>query len=356
MSFFDSKVSTLYIKQYALKGFLTNVQVNPSATLLERTVLGDSGMRHQRGIEAGSLAIEGWHDDTATLGLDAALAVLRADTDGEVATFWPYGETRENLGYSAGAALLEGYEITSQVGNLVAVKANLMANGIFDRSKSLNALKTVTATTSETSIDDNIVTNGLFASDTGWTKGSNWRIASGVADQSTPTASDLSQVPTFALVEGQSYEVVYTVLNRSTGAIVVKVGGTSGTSRTTNATFTETIVAGSGAEITFTADGTWDGDIDVVSMILAGTDGGIFIVHVTAFSASGGNTQWKLHLEESSDDAVGDAFAAKSTITITAVSASRVTFSGAFERYVRLRAERDATSGSLTYQTSYVRS
>ena len=96
-----------------------------------------------------------------------------------------------------------------------------------------------------------IITNGAFGSDTGWTKGTNWRIASGVADQSTPTASDLEQTPSTALVEGQAYEVVYTTLNRTVGAIVVKVGGTSGTSRTTNATFTEIIVAGSGTLIEF---------------------------------------------------------------------------------------------------------
>ncbi len=244
MSFFDSKVSKLYVAQYDLTAALTNVQVNPSAKLLDKTVLGDDGMKHQRGIEDGSIAIEGYYEDTAAFGLDVALDALKADTDGEVATYWPAGDTREYLGYSAGAALLEGYEYTSRVGSLVTARANLVGNGTFDRPKSLNAKKTVTASTNETSIDD---------------------------------------------------------------------------------------AASSSA-------------------------GGIFIVHIVAFSATGGNAQWKLHLQESSDDGSGDAFAAISSITITAVGATRVTFSGAFERYVRLRAERDATSGSLTYQTSYVRS
>ena len=114
-----------------------------------------------------------------------------------------------------------------------------------------------------------IITNGAFASDTGWMKGTNWQIGSGVASQSSPSASDLEQTPSVALVENQVYVVTYTVASRTAGAIVVKIGGTSGTSRTTNATFTEIIVAGSGSLIEFTADGTWDGTIDDVTLELS---------------------------------------------------------------------------------------
>ena len=84
-----------------------------------------------------------------------------------------------------------------------------------------------------------IITNGAMTTDTGWTKGTNWRVDnanSNLADQSTPTASDLEQTPSTALVENQAYEVTFTIASRTVGAIVVKVGGTSGTSRSSNAT------------------------------------------------------------------------------------------------------------------------
>ncbi len=113
------------------------------------------------------------------------------------------------------------------------------------------------------------ITTGDFASDANWTKGSNWQIGSGVADQSTPTASDLSQTPSPALIQGEVYDVTYTIASRTAGAIVVKIGGTSGTSRSTNETFRETIIAGSGTLIEFTADGTWDGNIDNVILVVS---------------------------------------------------------------------------------------
>ncbi len=117
-----------------------------------------------------------------------------------------------------------------------------------------------------------LAANGTFDTDTGWTKGTNWQIDNGnnnLADQSSAAASDLSQTPATALVEGHAYEVVFTITNRTTGAIVCKIGGTSGTSRSTNATFTEIIIAGSGALIEFTADGTWDGELDTVTYELS---------------------------------------------------------------------------------------
>lgn len=111
-----------------------------------------------------------------------------------------------------------------------------------------------------------VVTNGNFGADSDWLKGSNWRIAGGVADQSTPTASDLSQVPTIPLVAGRSYEVVFTVSNFVAGTVTPKVGGTSGTARSSDATFTEIIVAGADGKLTFTASATFNMDIDVVTL------------------------------------------------------------------------------------------
>ncbi len=120
-------------------------------------------------------------------------------------------------------------------------------------------------------IDDNaahmpsVVTNGTFASDTGWTKGVGWTIAAGVADSdgTQEAVSDLSQTPT--LVDGVSYILSF-VMTRSAGTITPIVGGTTGTVRSTADTFTETIVAGATDTLVFRASADFVGTIDTVTL------------------------------------------------------------------------------------------
>ena len=112
----------------------------------------------------------------------------------------------------------------------------------------------------------NGTTNGTFASDTGWTKGTAWQISGGVASQTTPTASDLSQTVTATIGSGQQAIVTFTVANRTAGSLNVSLG--SGTTAiSTNATHTILLTAAvSPPVLTFSADGTWDGDIDNVTV------------------------------------------------------------------------------------------
>lgn len=126
-------------------------------------------------------------------------------------------------------------------------------------------------------LEVSIVENGAFATDTVWLKGSNWRISGGVADLSsaglgTPTGVLSQALP---LVAGESYVVTYTISNRTQGAFRVALGGANGTSRPTNGTFTETIVAGAGSTIQFETYGLvgetlCDGDIDGVQVLTLG--------------------------------------------------------------------------------------
>ena len=76
-------------------------------------------------------------------------------------------------------------------------------------------------------------------------------------------SSDLEQA--LVIVQGVSYEVVYTVATVTAGDVTVKIGGTAGTTRSTAATFTETIVAGSGSLIEFTGNG-FSGTLDNVTV------------------------------------------------------------------------------------------
>jgi hypothetical protein len=107
------------------------------------------------------------------------------------------------------------------------------------------------------------VTNGTFATDTAWTKGAGWSIAAGVASATLSSAA-LSQNSAVTLVAGKSYSITYTI-TRSAGSVVPSIGGTAGTSRSSSATFTETIIAGATQVLAFTGTG-FSGTVDAVSI------------------------------------------------------------------------------------------
>lgn len=152
--------------------------------------------------------------------------------------------------------------MTAQVGPIDAQSAasvTLAAAGATDSDAYLN----VRIDDSAAHMPD-VVTNGAFGSDTGWTKGTGWTIAAGVADcDGTQVAvSDLSQTPT--LVDGVTYKLTFT-LTRSAGSVTPIVGGTSGTTRSSANTFTENIVVGATDTLVFRASEDFVGTIDNVS-------------------------------------------------------------------------------------------
>lgn len=129
---------------------------------------------------------------------------------------------------------------------------------------------TLTATSLTVGADH--VTNGAFASDTSWTKGTGWTIAAGVASCSgaQTTTSLLSQTSAITLIPGVTYTTVYTVSSRSAGAVQIQLGGgTAGTARSANGTYTENVVCGSSQLIALSADADFTGNIDNVTVYVA---------------------------------------------------------------------------------------
>lgn len=113
------------------------------------------------------------------------------------------------------------------------------------------------------------VTNGGFAADSDWTKGTGWAIAAGVATKTAGVASDLSQAGILTLTQG--YYVTFTVSGRTAGSVTVKCGTTgAGTSRSTNATFSEIVTCSGSTALIFSATDTFDGSIDNVSVTARG--------------------------------------------------------------------------------------
>lgn len=109
------------------------------------------------------------------------------------------------------------------------------------------------------------VTNGAFASDASWTKGTGWTIASGVADATGAISTALTQAVS-GLVPGASYVVTVTTTRDAGGLLISLGGGTAGTEITDADTHSQTIVAGStNSLLAFTGNG-FTGTIDDVSI------------------------------------------------------------------------------------------
>ena len=158
------------------------------------------------------------------------------------------------------------------------------------------------------------VPNTAFADDTGVTLGDGWTIAAGVAssDGTQGADSDLEQTSDVILIEGEYYSVTVTVANRSAGSVVPVVGGTEGTDRSTNATFTEVIRAGSDQKLILRADSTFVGDVDDFSVKIA------MLQSVEPRTQTGGVGSLKVRVN------VPIAISAPSSITVVGSSASDI--------------------------------
>lgn len=99
-----------------------------------------------------------------------------------------------------------------------------------------------------------------FATDPGFVLGTNWRVAGGVLDQSTPTASAASISIDNNTTTDHGYILKCTIANRTVGTLTVAVGDDSIQVSTNGEVFLP-FTATDGATVTFTADGTWDGDV-----------------------------------------------------------------------------------------------
>lgn len=117
-------------------------------------------------------------------------------------------------------------------------------------------------------IGPEMISNGDFASDTVWTKGTGWTVGSGVATHATGSSSLIQQ--NITTVTGGIYEVTFTVTAITAGTITPRLIGTtnvSGTARSTAGTFTQTLTAnGTTTAFGLVASNTTAASVDNVSV------------------------------------------------------------------------------------------
>jgi hypothetical protein len=181
-----------------------------------------------------------------------------------------------------------------------------------------------------TPVGSSLVTNGDFASGTGWTAGSGWAIGSGVA---TATASSGTLTSTLTATASKFYRVTYTV-TRTAGSVQVSFGGRSGISRSASGTYVDYLDNTLNTNALVLTGTTFDGTVDNIEVVdvsdgavtapyglqydgiddflttasvdFTATDKMAVVMGVRKLSDSAYSTIAELSL---SNDAVGDAFA-----------------------------------------------
>jgi hypothetical protein len=113
-----------------------------------------------------------------------------------------------------------------------------------------------------------LVTNGAFASDTGWTKGTGWSIGAGVAycDGSQSAVSNLYQ--SVSTEFGKKYILEYDVPALITGTITPKLGEYVGVTRSATGvnSYCEYLIGAKTATLYIAADADFEGTVDNVSL------------------------------------------------------------------------------------------
>ena len=111
-----------------------------------------------------------------------------------------------------------------------------------------------------------LVTNGDFATDSNWAKGSGWIINNGKASVTTTTIN-VALTQDGIITVGKTYKVIYEVKDFVAGSIRVRLGDTWGSYRTANGTYTEYLVATTNTDFRFYATAaTTELSIDNVSV------------------------------------------------------------------------------------------
>ena len=111
-----------------------------------------------------------------------------------------------------------------------------------------------------------LITNGGFAADTDWVKDASWTIAAGKATQSGAQVAAESVSQAITLTQTNPYRVIFSVTRADAGDVTPVVGGTAGTARSAIGRYTETILAGAGADFELEGDADFDGDVDLVTV------------------------------------------------------------------------------------------
>jgi hypothetical protein len=196
---------------------------------------------------------------------------------------------------------------------------------------------------------EELVTNGTFATDTDWSKGTGWSIGSGVASCDGSQVSDSLLFQVLSLTVGDNYLTSFEVSNYSAGNVNIFAGGTDGASRSANGTYVETLEwGGASSTVRCVADSNFVGDVDNVSIKATGINVAQGPRAVNARDISGNGNHGVLNGSTTVDDWVNDI------PSNTTASVYSLDFDGV-DDYVEIpdASELDVTNISLSYWVKF---
>jgi hypothetical protein len=200
------------------------------------------------------------------------------------------------------------------------------------------------------SMGANQITNGGFATDSDWTKGTGWSIGSGVATKAAGSAALLSQAQT--MTAGRYYIVTYTI-TRSAGTITPQFAGgstVSGTARSSSGTYTDIMTAVSGNNtVQFSADSSFAGTVDDVSVkVLSAGNHAYQVTSGARPSLSISSGLYALSFDGSDDFLVTNAIDFSATDEMSVFCGIRKLADGAFPTIVEASANWAVNNGSFS--------
>jgi hypothetical protein len=232
---------------------------------------------------AGGIVIDGYANGDI---MEMRIAALAADdtqsaygpivsfTVGENDAQLPEQLTIEQGNFTGALGSLSALFATGSNTVQISIYRQSGTGGTLDKNNDLDRTINVAANTSGqfvlgdlTVID--LAQNGTFDSDSDWTKGAGWTIASGIATHASGAAGILEQTTAVALSNTKTYVVSGAVAGRTAGNLTPLLTGTSklGAAMSENGVFAQTIIAEAAhTGFGFSASDVFDGSIDLVSI------------------------------------------------------------------------------------------
>ena len=182
-----------------------------------------------------SNGLTGWIKDPSTATLSVSNGAINITRNGA------FGEATQKIKTTVGktykitftlTAVSHGFQVNFN-GYYSGVKSSTGTYSYYaeaDQDEETIYLSILNSSTGTASVDnvsvqevgDNLVTNGTFDSDGGWTKGTGWTISGGTASKTAGTGSALT-LANFTAVAGQTYTLSFD-LTKTAGAFDGRVG------------------------------------------------------------------------------------------------------------------------------------
>lgn len=123
------------------------------------------------------------------------------------------------------------------------------------------------------------VTNGSFATDTSWTKGTGWSYSSPNQNMVHTPGNSATLAQNVSAVAGELYACTFYISGRTAGIAAPRIGGTSGQSISGNTSSTQYLLAINTGNLEIVPDTYFDGTVDNVSVkkVLTGQFSGTYI-------------------------------------------------------------------------------